>query len=415
MAYIPYGAQQPGALEIATESSFGTPGTFAGLPTIGQPGGLESLHARMAQDESIRASMNRLKPIVAGASALTYYPAPDGATVTTRHYQTSYGLAINSKANVAAIADLGSYKALTACLGGSHQMDAFSEVSTGATVQVLTVATGADFDAGGMLTVLAGGVYQSGWVESKSTNSLTLSLDLDDAPVGGATAYGSMIAYLKGVRSNTYALRWTGALVGSTTPMRVTLVGCQPASFKLAFPAGEPATVEITWSVAGLLWDDAYAGGPVDYSTDAAPELMFERRVRWSSDGTHDGGVDLVAATVEIDVDLGLAPIRSHDAPLIVADYVQTMADVTVSVHCPYSTSLKAAWLAGSSDGELEIEVGTRPGRRIGVRLRQLVVDSFSGPVDDGGVAYCDAVLIDVVGSSYATTVATAALKVAVG
>ena len=404
--YPSFGPDQPGMVEIAQEATFATaPGSLAFVRTIDNLGGLEAIHKLMLEDESLRQDLNRLAMIPGYENASDYFVLPEGSTVTTKQYlaglKSTVPDAKTDYSNAASLTVGTGYPLIWtayAMLGGLVSMDALEVTAATSTVQVLEIDTTADYDVGGMVTAdvsaTADADYESGWLKTVTTDdAVTLRVDLSAAPAVSNTVYGSVVTYLKSYLEDSFTLRWTGHKVDSTTPLRATLVGCVPASAVIEIPAFGLPTIEVTWNVSAAMWEDTSSTGvSLQTWTYPAPEQAIGHRVQYVPAMVHGDSEDLGAASVKISIDNGLQPVVALSSEFGIKTYIKTAQTVSVEMHAPYTASLRQAHAAQTEVG-LEIELGSQPGKRIGIAAPGLVIETFSGPVSENGVAYCDATM----------------------
>ncbi len=407
--YPAFGADQPGMVEIARETTLATaPGSLAFLRTIDNPGGLESIHRLMLEDESLRQSLNPLAMIPGFEDAGNYFVLPEGTTINLKFYL--HGIAPVIPAAKTVYSNAASFTVGVGCpsiwgvygvLGGLSSMDALDATVAGSSAQELLVADTSDLDIGGMVTVdvsaTATPAYESGWIRHfidasvGSDDGVELRVDLSAAPGAAKAVYGSVVAYVASYLTDSFTIRWTGHKSGATTPLRCTLVGCVPSAATIEIPAYGLPTIELTLMVTAAMWDDTSATGVTPQTwVYPAPEQAIGHRVQFVPGMVHDAAEDLNATSLTINIDNGLQQVPALGAKYGPFTYVKTAQTITVEMHAPYTAALRQAYSAQSSVG-IEVEVGSQPGKRIGIAMPGLAIESFSGPVSDNGVAYCDA------------------------
>lgn len=403
-----FGNEQPGMLEMGVEAvAFATPAAVMKfIWSNDNPGGLEALHRYMMDDESLRQTLHDRVKIAGYENPGGYHTLAPGASITTRHYLGGFDGNIPGAADYPAAAHATTgfplIWLLEAILGGKYTADndPVQAVGVGSTDTDIKVADSSKYSVGEMITVnvsaVADGIkWESGFIKQivdGTTIKLRSALSaapLADDPVGPPiverAVYGSNTCYDRSYLSDSYTLRWTGHKVGADTPLRVTLLGCVPASATITLETFGLPVLEVSWLVAAAGWEDASAVGATPQTWDyPQPEQVVGQRFVGGN-----AAVTFLSSSATIEIDNGLYQIMTPGAEFGVYTCIKTAQTVTAAVRIPYS-SFNRGLFAEQSQFDFLSEIGTQPGKRVGLTLANSHVSEFSGPVSEGGVAYCD-------------------------
>lgn len=390
-----------GQVEMVQESTFGTdPGSgYKYVEVVEQPdvSGIHRLHVPL---DSLRQSVDPVYAHVMAPSGLV----DEGATFVTTHYLQGFLGSLPGAADILAAvnASTGYPLAWLFRLGLGGQ--AYGGVGTedGASPSAVDSVVLGDLDAslidaGHMYTTVVSGGYDSGFakVADMATETITPRVNHESAVTNGSTVYGSITSYTADSLPDSMTIRWTGWLEASSTPLRLTLSGCVPASMELTISPRELPRLTVTWRCAKAVWTASaspgaaytqWVYGPTSNIAVPAPEVVTAiRAIRYTAVDTY---ADIQAMSLTLRVDNDLQAFKDVNASGGIGTYRMGNRTITLSARVPYTG--EAEW-EGQTEYGIQCVIGTTPGKRVGISIpRAHISEPPGGPSDESGYAYVD-------------------------